>query len=260
MSHFRTICAAGLTIGVLSAAAAHAQSVTSSNAAGSSGYLAGLPPPHQVRKAPRAIAARPGAVKTHEAAVNKNNRPVLATSSTARGHTASGGKAYAHAAYGRARLAERINSRVGWPHAESAAPEESSVPHTALEFTTEDTGSKALPTQRRSMNAAAPTTSDRPIDTVPVDTPVTANNPAPIEETESPAQPAIGVAQIEPLVASAKTSPPAASPPVHADVDWPGDGFLTAQTLATLAGVAAAALAGWLIFGAKSQKIRIRRT
>jgi hypothetical protein len=103
------------------------------------------------------------------------------------------------------------------------------------------------------MNAAAPTTSDRPIiDTVPVDTPVTANNPAPIEETEPPAQPAIGVAQIEPLVASVKTSPPAASPP--------GDGCLTAQTLATLAGVAAAALAGWLIFGAKSQKIRIRRT
>lgn len=257
-------------------------------------YLAGLKPPH--------MHHGPGHLKTSQASTEhtattkvaqptKKHRPIVTADATghdsgvhgsaahgsaahgsaAHGSTAHGSAAHGSAAHGRKHLADTINSRVSWPSVEPAAPEERTVPQTALQFVTEDTDSKAAAPTRPTSNVTPPTTAakapaineSRTVDpSISVDsltnaTPSTASRLVQTERIEAPDVPvAPGPSQM-PVVAPASDQAPVTAP--HNDQAPARAGSSTAQMAATLAGAIAACIVAFVMFGFGARTIRANR-
>jgi hypothetical protein len=191
--------------------------------------------------------------------------------SAAHGSAAHGSAAHGSAAHGRKHLADTINSRVSWPSVEPAAPEERTVPQTALQFVTEDTDSKAAAPTRPTSNVTPPTTAakapaineSRTVDpSISVDsltnaTPSTASRLVQTERIEAPDVPvAPGPSQM-PVVAPASDQAPVTAP--HNDQAPARAGSSTAQMAATLAGAIAACIVAFVMFGFGARTIRANR-
>jgi hypothetical protein len=257
-------------------------------------YLAGLKPPH--------MHHGPGHLKTSQASTEhtattkvaqptKKHRPIVTADATghdsavhgsaahgsaahgsaAHGSTAHGSAAHGSAAHGRKHLADTINSRVSWPSVEPAAPEERTVPQTALQFVTEDTDSKAAAPTRPTSNVTPPTTAakapaineSRTVDpSISVDSltnarPSTASRLVQTERIEAPDVPvAPGPSQM-PVVAPASDQAPVTAP--HNDQAPARAGSSTAQMAATLAGAIAACIVAFVMFGFGARTIRANR-
>ena len=242
-------------------------------------YLAGLKPPH--------MHHGPGHLKTSQASTEhtattkvaqptKKHRPIVTADATGHdsavhGSAAHGSAAHGSAAHGRKHLADTINSRVSWPSVEPAAPEERTVPQTALQFVTEDTDSKAAAPTRPTSNVTPPTTAakapaineSRTVDpSISVDsltnaTPSTASRLVQTERIEAPDVPvAPGPSQM-PVVAPASDQAPVTAP--HNDQAPARAGSSTAQMAATLAGAIAACIVAFVMFGFGARTIRANR-
>ena len=242
-------------------------------------YLAGLKPPH--------MHHGPGHLKTSQASTEhtattkvaqptKKHRPIVTADATGHdsavhGSAAHGSAAHGSAAHGRKHLADTINSRVSWPSVEPAAPEERTVPQTALQFVTEDTDSKAAAPTRPTSNVTPPTIAakapaineSRTVDpSISVDsltnaTPSTASRLVQTERIEAPDVPvAPGPSQM-PVVAPASDQAPVTAP--HNDQAPARAGSSTAQMAATLAGAIAACIVAFVMFGFGARTIRANR-
>ena len=160
---------------------------------------------------------------------------------------------------------------MSWPSVEPAAPEERTVPQTALQFVTEDTDSKAAAPTRPTSNVTPPTTAakapaineSRTVDpSISVDsltnaTPSTASRLVQTERIEAPDVPvAPGPSQM-PVVAPAPDQAPVTAP--HNDQAPARAGSSTAQMAATLAGAIAACIVAFVMFGFGARTIRANR-
>ena len=257
-------------------------------------YLAGLKPPH--------MHHGPGHLKTSQASAEhtattkvaqptKKHRPIVtadttghdsavhgstahgsaANSSAAHGSAAHGSAAHSSAAHGRKHLADTINSRVSWPSVEPAAPEEQTVPQTALQFVTEDTDSKSAAPTRPTSNVTPPTTAakapaineSRTVDpSISVDsltnaTPSTASRLVQTERIEAPDVPVAPAPNQMPVVAPAPDQAPVTAP--HSDQAPARAGSSTAQMAATLAGAIAACIVAFVMFGFGARTIKANR-
>jgi hypothetical protein len=178
--------------------------------------------------------------------------------------------------HGRKHLAATINSRVSWPSAEPAAPEERKLPQTALQFVTEDSEPKAATAARPTINAtpATPTAKAsalderQPADSALADPPAAASKLVQTERFEAPSQmPAIAPAPNQtssqaPSQISVPASAPIQTPAVasaHDDRIPARGGSSTAQMLATLAGAITACIVAFVMFGFSARTIRAGR-
>ena len=262
-------------------------------------YLAGLKPPR--------MHHGPGHLKTSQASAEhtattkvaqptKKHRPIVtadttghdsavhgsaahgsadhgstAHGSTAHGSAANSSAAHGSAAHGRKHLADTINSRVSWPSVEPAAPEEQTVPQTALQFVTEDTDSKSAAPTRPTSNVTPPTTAakapaineSRTVDpSISVDsltnaTPSTASRLVQTERIEAPDVPVAPAPNQMPVVAPAPDQAPVTAP--HSDQAPARAGSSTAQMAATLAGAIAACIVAFVMFGFGARTIKANR-
>jgi len=191
--------------------------------------------------------------------------------SAAHGSAAHGSAAHSSAAHGRKHLADTINSRVSWPSVEPAAPEEQTVPQTALQFVTEDTDSKSAAPTRPTSNVTPPTTAakapaineSRTVDpSISVDsltnaTPSTASRLVQTERIEAPDVPVAPAPNQMPVVAPAPDQAPVTAP--HSDQAPARAGSSTAQMAATLAGAIAACIVAFVMFGFGARTIKANR-
>ena len=252
-------------------------------------YLAGLKPPR--------MHHGPGHLKTSQASAEhtattkvaqptKKHRPIVTADTTghdsavhgstahgsaAHGSAAHGSAAHGSAAHGRKHLADTINSRVSWPSVEPAAPEEQTVPQTALQFVTEDTDSKSAAPTRPTSNVTPPTTAakapaineSRTVDpSISVDsltnaTPSTASRLVQTERIEAPDVPVAPAPNQMPVVAPAPDQAPVTAP--HSDQAPARAGSSTAQMAATLAGAIAACIVAFVMFGFGARTIKANR-
>ena len=247
-------------------------------------YLAGLKPPR--------MHHGPGHLKTSQASAEhtattkvaqptKKHRPIVTADttghdsavhgSTAHGSAANSSAAHGSAAHGRKHLADTINSRVSWPSVEPAAPEERTVPQTALQFVTEDTDSKSAAPTRPTSNVTPPTTAakapaineSRTVDpSISVDsltnaTPSTASRLVQTERIEAPDVPVAPAPNQMPVVAPAPDQAPVTAP--HSDQAPARAGSSTAQMAATLAGAIAACIVAFVMFGFGARTIKANR-
>ena len=191
--------------------------------------------------------------------------------SAAHGSAAHSSAAHSSAAHGRKHLADTINSRVSWPSVEPAAPEEQTVPQTALQFVTEDTDSKSAAPTRPTSNVTPPTTAakapaineSRTVDpSISVDsltnaTPSTASRLVQTERIEAPDVPVAPAPNQMPVVAPAPDQAPVTAP--HSDQAPARAGSSTAQMAATLAGAIAACIVAFVMFGFGARTIKANR-
>ena len=198
MSNFRTIWVAALAapLLLLIADAAVAQTATAADQSGK--ILAGLRPPHEHHKLAH---AKTGPAKSqHDAATKVARKPakrrsVVAASSTAEVPRRAAKNLNSHIANSdivNSRIANSrvTNSPITWPSAEPAAAEETSTPQTALQFTTEDTASNAVPattTVTATTAKAKPVATDERKDSGTVDMRPTASKLVQTERFEAPA-------------------------------------------------------------------------
>jgi hypothetical protein len=184
--------------------------------------------------------------------------------SAARGSAVHVSAVHVSAVHGRKHLADTINSRVSWPSVEPAAPEERTVPQTALQFVTEDTDSKAAAPTRPTSNVTPPTAAAKAVDSsISVDSPVgatpsTASRLVQTERIEAPDVPVPPAPSQMPVVAPAPDQAPVTAPP-HSDQERARGGSSTAQMAATLAGAIAACIVAFVMFGFGARTIRANR-
>jgi hypothetical protein len=257
VSSFRLICIAALTtamVGIVAGVAA-AQSATTKDQSGTS-YLAGLHPPHEhhmpVHAKTTHVSAKRKATKKMARAETKR-RPILGANSKA---------------HRPARLADKINSRVGWPSTEPAATDERATSESVLQFTTEDatpapaaTPRPTIPAATTSTTKAAPpakiaaTDERNNVDSAAVDKPPPSTNTlVQTERFEAPASSQMRVIVPAPIETPVTAPIPKDQPPARSS-------STTAQMLATLAGAITAGIVGWLMFGFGSfRTIRSRQT
>ena len=306
MSSFRLIRIAALASPALIfiADVALAQSMAAVDQSGKP-YLAGLKPPrihHSPEHLKTSQASAQHTATTKTAQPTKKHRPIVtahaaAHDSAVHGSAAHGSAAHGSAAHGslvhgsaahvsaahspaahvsavhgRKHLADTINSRVSWPSVEPAAPEERTVPKTALQFVTEDTDSKAAtPTRPTTSNVTPPTTAakapaiteSRSVDpSISVDsltnaTPSTAGRLVQTERIEAPDVPLAPAPSQMPVVAPAPDQVPVTAP--HSDQAPARAGSSTAQMAATLAGAIAACIVAFVMFGFGARTIKANR-
>ena len=193
MSNFRTIWVAALAapLLLLIADAAVAQTATAADQSGK--ILAGLRPPHEHHKV---ATAKTGPAKSrHDAATKIARKPakrrsVVAANSTAEVPRRAAKNLNSHIANSHIVNSRITNSLITWPSVEPAAAEETSTPPTALQFTTEDTASNAVPvttTVTATPAKAKPVATDERKDFGTVDMRPTASKLVQTERFEAPA-------------------------------------------------------------------------
>jgi hypothetical protein len=275
VSDFRTICVAALASPLLLiAGAAIAQSVTDQ----SGKPLAGLRPPHEHHKL---APAKTGPAKSQHNATAKvarkpaKRRSIVAASSTAEVPRRVAKNLNSHIANSRIANSRVTNLPITWPSAQPAAAEETSTPQTALQFTTEDIASNAVPA---TSTVTAPTAKTKTVatderkDSAAIDMRPTASKLVQTERFEAPAAsqtsnqaPSETLSQM-PSRAPSQTSnqapsqTPDAPPPRQEMTPASRVSSSTTSILVTLAGAITAGLVGWLMFGFGSARtIRVSR-
>jgi hypothetical protein len=257
VSSFRLIFIAALTVAmvVFVVDAAAAQSTT--DQAGKA-YLAGLRPPHEHPKAAHAKTTR--LENAHKPTIKSGKGMVKRQPTVARAKTHDR----------QARLAEKINSRVAWPNVEPSAADQPVASENVLQFATDDSGATtparttSAPAAPPRATAAAPPASAAKT-TQPTNVVATDQHDSVDPIAADKAQDATGVVQAQRfdsaaprqmrvIVPALSEAPAGASTP--GDQPAPRSGSSTAQMLATLAGVIAACIVGFVIFGFGSARIR----
>jgi len=258
VSSFRLIFIAALTVAmvVFLVDAAAAQSTT--DQAGKA-YLAGLRPPHEHPKAAHGKTTR--LENAHKPTI-KSSKDIVKRQPT----VAARSKTH----YRQVRLAEKINSRVAWPKVEPTAADQPVASENVLQFATEDSGATtparttSAPTAPPRATAAAPPASAAKT-TQPTNVVATDQHDSVDPIAADKAQDATGVVQAQRFDSAAPRQMRVIVPALSeapADASTPGDqpaprsGSSTAQMLATLAGVIAACIVGFVIFGFGSARIR----
>jgi hypothetical protein len=282
VSNFRTIWVAALAAPLLLLIADSAVAQTATAADQSGKILAGLRPPHEHHKV---ATAKTGPAKSrHDAATKIARKPAKRRSVVAANSTAEVPRraaknlnshiANSHIVNSRVANSRITNSLITWPSVEPAAAEETGTPPTALQFTTEDTASNAVPvttTVTATPAKAKPVATDERKDFGTVDLRPTANKLVQTERFEAPAAsqvfsqaPSEMPSQKASQAASTASSPSPTQAPIAAparqEMTPANRATSTASILVTLAGAITAGLVGWLMFGfGSAPTIRVSR-